>query len=531
MRASDLLIKSILNSGINRVFSLSGNQIMPIFDSVVDLDMEIIHCRHEASAVFMADGYAQSSGNTGIALVTAAPGFTNSLGPLYAIKANQSPVLLLSGDSPLSQNGLMSFQELNQTKISKELVKKSWRIEDANLIGNDIAEAISLTKKGRPGPVHIALPFDILNEKIVTVTSQNTKKSGPNIITIESEKLQAIEKLLFKSQKPLIITGPSLSESRNKDFYKQLYSSTKIPIITMSSPRGSNDPSLGKLKLALKESDLLIFIDKDIDFTLGFGSKERISSDNIIYISCNDASINHAKEMLKDRALININAEPKSAIASISKLKHNQNYESWLNHVKNLLASRPNKPITKNDKIKPYDLCKLVVNEVENNSDAIYISDGGEFGQWAQSIIPKSKIITNGPSGAIGGATPQAIGASFANPDSIIVCFMGDGTAGFQIAEWETARRHNLPIIYIIGNDQRWGAEVEIQIRDYGKDRAQYCMLDNLTRYDQIAEGMGCQGHFIQSIDQLKKVINEAILSKKTTIIDIQMDGLPAPSF
>ena len=89
MRASDLLIESILNSGINKIFSLSGNQIMPIFDSVIDLDMKIIHCRHEASAVFMADGYAQSSGNTGIALVTAAPGFTNSLGPLYAIKANQ----------------------------------------------------------------------------------------------------------------------------------------------------------------------------------------------------------------------------------------------------------------------------------------------------------------------------------------------------------------------------------------------------------------------------------------------------------
>ena len=157
MRASDLLIKSIVNSGINKIFSLSGNQIMPIFDSVVDLDMEIIHCRHEASAVFMADGYAQSSGNTGIALVTAAPGFTNSIGPLYAIKANQSPVLLLSGDSPLSQKGLMSFQELNQTKISKELVKKSWRIEDANLIGKEVTEAISLTRKGRPGPVHIAL--------------------------------------------------------------------------------------------------------------------------------------------------------------------------------------------------------------------------------------------------------------------------------------------------------------------------------------------------------------------------------------
>ena len=530
MRASDLLIASILNSGINKIFSLSGNQIMPIFDSAVDLDIEIIHCRHEASAVFMADGYAQSSGNTGIALVTAAPGFTNSIGPLYAIKANQSPVLLLSGDSPLSQKGLMSFQALNQTKISKELVKKSWRIENAHLIGKDITEAISLTKKGRPGPVHIALPFDILNETIVKVPSQNTKTSELSYITIETEKLQVIEKLLCKSQKPLIITGPALSESRNKDLYKRLYDSTNIPIITMSSPRGSNDPALGKLKLALKESDLLIFIDKDIDFTLDFGSKERIPSDNIIYIACSDASINHAKEMLKDRTLINFNADPSSAIECICKLKHNQNY-SWLNHVKDLLASRPNKPITKTDKLKPYDLCKIVVNEVENNTDAIYISDGGEFGQWAQSIIPKSKIITNGPSGAIGGATPQAIGASFANPGTIIVCFMGDGTAGFQIAEWETARRHNLPIIYIIGNDQRWGAEVEIQIREYGQDRAKYCMLDNLTRYDQIAEGMGCQGHFVQSIDELKKIINEVILSKKTTIIDIQMDGLPAPSF
>ena len=531
MRASDLLIASILNSGINKIFSLSGNQIMPIFDSVIDLDLEIIHCRHEASAVFMADGYAQSSGNTGIALVTAAPGFTNSLGPLYAIKANQSPVLLLSGDSPLSQNGLMSFQELNQTKISKELVKKSWRIEDANLIGKEVTEAISLTQNGRPGPVHIALPFDILNETIEKVPPQNTNISEPNNIIIKSDKLQVTEKLLNKSQKPLIVTGPSLSESRNKDLYKRLYSSTKIPIITMSSPRGSNDPALGKLKLVLKEADLLIFIDKDIDFTLGFGSKESIRSDNIIYISCNDASINHAKKMLKDRTLINFNAEPTSAIASICKLKHNQNYESWLNHVKNLLASRPSKPMTKNDKLKPYDLCKIVVNEVEKNTDAIYISDGGEFGQWAQSIIPKSKIITNGPSGAIGGATPQAIGASFANPGKIIVCFMGDGTAGFQIAEWETARRHNLPIIYIIGNDQRWGAEVEIQIREYGQDRAKYCMLDNLTRYDQIAEGMGCQGHFVQSIDELKKIINEVILSKKTAIIDIQMDGLPAPSF
>ena len=102
MIGAELLLKSIFNSGVDKIFTLSGNQIMPIYNAAIDLDIEMVHCRHEASAVFMADGYAQSSGKVGVALVTAAPGFTNSLGPLFAINSNQSPVLLLSGDSAIT---------------------------------------------------------------------------------------------------------------------------------------------------------------------------------------------------------------------------------------------------------------------------------------------------------------------------------------------------------------------------------------------------------------------------------------------
>ena len=128
MKTSHLIVNTLLKAGIDKIFSLSGNQIMPVYDAVIDKKIDIIHCRHEAAAVFMADGYAQTSGKIGISLVTAAPGFTNALGPLYAIKANQSPILLLSGDSPLSQDGLMAFQELNQYEIIRELVKKSKKI-------------------------------------------------------------------------------------------------------------------------------------------------------------------------------------------------------------------------------------------------------------------------------------------------------------------------------------------------------------------------------------------------------------------
>ena len=166
MIGAELLLKSIFNSGVDKIFTLSGNQIMPIYDAAIDLGIEMVHCRHEASAVFMADGYAQSSGKVGVALVTAAPGFTNSLGPLFAINSNQSPVLLLSGDSPISQKNMMAFQELDQPNISKGLVKKSLRIEKTESIGKEIANAIKTSRSGRPGPVHIAIPFDILNQEV-----------------------------------------------------------------------------------------------------------------------------------------------------------------------------------------------------------------------------------------------------------------------------------------------------------------------------------------------------------------------------
>ena len=222
MKTSHLIVNTLLKAGIDKIFSLSGNQIMPVYDAVIDKKIDIIHCRHEAAAVFMADGYAQTSGKIGIALVTAAPGFTNALGPLYAIKANQSPILLLSGDSPLSQDGLMAFQELNQYEIIRELVKKSKKINQLNEIENNIYEAIDLARSGRPGPVHLSLPFDILNE---TISKNNTSISTKDKTTdpqLASSTLKKINDIINASETPLVITGPSLSEARNKIFYQKL---------------------------------------------------------------------------------------------------------------------------------------------------------------------------------------------------------------------------------------------------------------------------------------------------------------------
>ena len=529
MIGAELLLRSILNFGVDKIFTLSGNQIMPIYDAAIDLGIEMVHCRHEAGAVFMADGYAQSSGKIGVALVTAAPGFTNSLGPLFAINSNQSPVLLLSGDSPINQKNMMAFQELDQPNISKGLVKKSLRIEKTECIGKEIAEAIKTARSGRPGPVHIAIPFDILNQEVKKIDIPDVKDYNTFTKNFSAKAKDNLFSEIKKSTMPIIITSPSLSQSRNRDLYKDLFNTINIPVITMASPRGSNDPTNGRLKEILIKADLIIFIDKDIDFTVGFGSNVRLGAKKIIFLADQDLTIEHAKKMLKERILLSYNVDPICAMNSMCELDYKCNLD-WVDLVYKLINDRPPIPKSRSSKLSPSKLCELVIKETLSEN-TLFFSDGGEFGQWAQSKIPRSNMFTNGLSGAIGGATPQAIGASFANPGKTIVSFMGDGTSGFQIAEWETARRYNLPIIFVIGNDRRWGAEVEIQIRDYGNDRAKFCYLDEITRYDIIAKGLGCDGLYIKTEDELVKALINSMLSKKTTVLDVLMEGLPAPEF
>ena len=118
MRGADLVAKSLAEAGVRTIFTLSGNQIMPIFDACIDVDIRLIHTRHEAAAVYMADAWAQVTGEVGVAMITAAPGFANGLSPLYSARAAESPVVLLSGDSPVEQDGMGAFQELSQAKVA-----------------------------------------------------------------------------------------------------------------------------------------------------------------------------------------------------------------------------------------------------------------------------------------------------------------------------------------------------------------------------------------------------------------------------
>src|SRR5258708_14369250 len=166
LRGADIVARSLKRLGCHRVFTLSGNHIMSIFDAALDANLDLVHVRHEAAAVHMADAYGRLTGEAGIALVTGGPGHANAVGALYTPLAAESPMVLLSGHAATWEFGRGGFQEIRQADMAAPVSKASWTTLKAADLARDMGEAIRVATTGRPGPVHVSLPSDLLEQRI-----------------------------------------------------------------------------------------------------------------------------------------------------------------------------------------------------------------------------------------------------------------------------------------------------------------------------------------------------------------------------
>ena len=534
MLGAQLVTDALRRAGVKTVFSLSGNQIMPIYDACIDADIRIVHVRHEAAAVYMADAWAQLTGEIGVALVTAAPGITNCLSPVFSARLAESPVLLLSGDSPLSQDGMGAFQELDQIAVTGKLVKKSSRLCRAQEIDQNITSAISLALSGRPGPVHIAMPFDLLQEKVDG--SKVKRGHTPSRVSQPLARVDAqqISERMAKAKRPLVLVGPVNNASRAPDLRKRIADVLQTPVIAMESPRGLRDPSLGHFPQVLKKADLVVLVGKTLDFTVGFGGSAAMNPDTeIIVIDPDQAMIERARQLLGARLYKHAIADSDAALRGLCDDAYPGNRSAWLEEVDGAISNRALKLPAEENTVHPgpYAICKAVQKILDEAQDPILICDGGEFGQWAQAFCQAPTRIINGLSGAIGGALCYAVAASIARPAATIIAMMGDGTVGFHSTEFETATRENAAFIAVVGNDSRWNAEYMIQLREYGPDRLYGCTLSEAARYDLLASALGAQGGYAAHAEQLDEVLKKAVDNHAATCVNIRMEGKAAPVF
>lgn len=529
MRGADIVTGALASAGVKTIFSLSGNQIMPVYDACLDTGLRIIHTRHEAAAVFMADAHAQLTGTLAVALVTAAPGAANALGPLFSARLSESPVLLLTGDSSVAQDGRGAFQELDQVALTSPLTKLSLRPKSAAELRDALIEASRAALSGRPGPVHIALPFDVLeaDTDVATPTADEMRAAAG---TVDRAAVTQIARNLADADRPLVLLGPAMAESRTGDLHARLAQHLDAPVIAMESPRGLNDPSLGAVGPIVAEADLIVALGKPVDFTLGFGKPA--AGARWIVVNAEEAEIERARSNLGDRLVHDMKAAPPGiADALLDGPKGQDARSGWRERVSE--ATRRRAPFPQTDpasgRISSGGLCAAVQRCLDRTSRSVVICDGGEFGQWAQAGTRGTRRIVNGPSGAIGGGPCYGLGAKVAEPDATVVVLVGDGTVGFHFAEFETAARAGTPFVVVIGNDGLWNAEHQIQLRQYGPDRLIGCELSG-ARYDLAVAALGGHGEYVEHAGELDAALERAVASGKVACVNVLIAGMPAPS-
>lgn len=491
MRGADVLARALAAAGTRHVFALSGNHVMPVFDAALDAKLSIIHVRHEAAAVHMADAWGRLTGEPGIALVTGGPGHANAVSALYTALAAESPLILISGHAPLDELGKGAFQEMRQADVAAPIAKASWTAQSARGLAADVGRAWREACAGRPGPVHLSVPNDVL-EALANEPPAPDFRLAPDLGVVSREILEALR----GAKRPLIIAGPA----RMRDSARSLEDATGLPVIGMESPRGVNDPSLGRLAEVLQQADVVLLLGKRADFTLKFG---KAFAEGCRVLSAEQFP---ARERLCAG--------------------------SWRDEVRAALSYRPATWQQISSTNHPVAVCREVQRLLEQ-PDSLLVCDGGEFGQWAQACLYAPRRVINGPAGSIGAALPFAAAAQLAFPRARVVAMLGDGTFGFHMSEIDTAVRYGLNYLAVIGNDATWNAEYQIQLRAYGAARAHGCELLP-TRYGAVAAAMGAHGEDAASFDDVKGALARAAAAcaqGKPACVNVMIERVAAPKY
>ena len=549
-RGADIVVRTLEQLGVRTVFSLSGNHIMPVYDALTGSPIRLIHVRHEAACVHMADAWSRLGGGLGVALVTGGQGHTNACAALYAAQANEAPMLLLSGHAGTHESGLGAFQQLDQAAVAAPLTKAAWTAQRADDLGPMLLRAASLARSGRAGPVQVNLPVDLLEARLVTsedtlradLAATTTDAGHPLPMPLASVDADAVRAVIASARRPLVLAGPGLGSAVARASLRRLGRHLQAPALVMESPRGIADPSLGAFAEVLAEADLIVLLGKPLDFTLKFGRPPFIAADaRFVVVDADDVSVDRLRRGAPDRLALAARARPTEAIDRLlgdDAAAHDKERTRWIAHVDAAVAYRPpewraERPPVQG-RVHPLDLCAALQRFIDAHPRSLLVCDGGEIGQWPQAAVVAPERLINGVAGSIGPALPFALAACALRQQqdgadtAPVIVVMGDGTAGFHIAEFDTAVRNGLPVMAVIGNDARWNAEYQIQVREFGAARAAHCELLP-TRYEQAAAAFGAHAEYVDDATQLDAAFERAWNSGKPACINVMIEPRPAP--
>ncbi|MFK4765661.1 biosynthetic-type acetolactate synthase large subunit [Desulfobaculum sp. SPO524] len=539
LTGAQILLESMKQENVESIFGFPGGAVIDIYDEIPN-HPEITHylVRHEQGAIHAADGYARATGKVGVCLVTSGPGATNTVTGIANAYMDSIPVVIFTGQVPSNLIGNDAFQEVDIVGITRPCTKHNYLVKDVRDLARVIKEAFYLARTGRPGPVLVDLPKDVMQAKTEFSYPETCcmRSYKPTVEPNRKQLVRAFE-LVREAQRPLLYVGGGVISSNAHEELTWLARKLRIPVTTtlmgLGAFPGDDELFLGMLGMhgtyaanrAVQECDLLIAVGARFDDRVTGKLSTFASNAKIIHIDVDPTSIR--KNVLVDVPIVadcaaTLRALKKEVEAGIIAEEVLEEHVPWLERVSDWAKRHP---LTYNGKdgadIKPQQVVETLYDITGGN--AIITTEVGQNQMWAAQFFryrrPRT-LLTSGGLGTMGFGFPAAIGAQVAFPGELVLDIAGDGSIQMNIQEMATAVCYGLPIKIIILNNGFLGMVRQWQELFYAKNYCSTCM-DYAPDFVRLAEAYGASGYRITKPGELRPMLEEALALPKTVVVDI----------
>lgn len=531
LTGAEILVKSLLDEGVDTIFGYPGGAVLNIYDELYKYKDKIRHIlmAHEQGAAHAADGYARATGKVGVCLATSGPGATNLVTGIATAYMDSIPMVAITGNVPRNLLGKDSFQEVDITGITMPITKHNYIVKDIKDLQKIIREAFYIAKEGRPGPVLIDIPKDITAEK-AEYKPLIPKKVERKVKNLTEKDLEKVAKLINEAKNPFIYAGGGVVASGAYDELIELVNKINSPIATslmaISAFQQEHPLYTGMIGMHGSKASNILASKCDLLICLGARFNDRVISNQkhiknakVVHIDVDPAEIN--KNIKADAFII---GDLKIVLQRLIPLLKEKKDEEWLEKVEELKSLNVIKD-TDTGELTPEFLFKKL--DEFDDGNFIITTEVGQHQMWAAKYYkfrkPRS-FISSGGLGTMGYGLGAAIGAQVALKDRRVINIAGDGSFGMNCNELVTAVKNNLPIIVIIFNNNSLGMVRQWQSLFY-EERYSYTTLNRATDFVKLAEAFGGRGYRVFRKEDLKDVLTQALENKGPVVIDYVVDN------
>lgn len=536
----ELLARTLRQAGVSEVFALHGGHLEAFWQGCIRHGIRLTDFRHESSAGHAADAYARTTGRLGVCAVTSGPGFTNVLTAITNAYLDGVPVLFIVGSPPLRDTETNPLQGgIDQVAIATPTTKWAHRVTHTHRIPELTAQAVRSCRNGRPGPVLLEIPIDVMH--IPVDEGKVLPPSGLNVHTAPApapEDVHAIIDMLQGAKRPALFVGNGIRFAGAEDELRRFAEASGIPVFCGAHGYGAlpyDHPLYGKdlgLLAALELMgqpglDALLVVGARMGLFSGGRAPVPVPYDiPIAQVDLHPAELGRLRDVR-----IPVLADAREALRALADAAAGTRWPDWsawaaaATGVKNMVGLMFGEAQPQATPIHPYHAVDAIVAAAP--ADSIYVVDGGEVSAWAHTAIRASaswQLIGAGYHGCLGVGAGMAIGAAIAHPGKPVLHLTGDGAVGFHIQEFETMVQHALPVVTVVLNNRMWGMSAHGQDLIYGRKRRVISTLPD-TAYEEVARAYGCHAERVERLQDLGPALRRALASGKPACLNVIIDG------